>query len=70
MPLQRQSTVMGLYGGLCENTGVIAGSALGGLIWSIWGPQATFFAGTAAGLLGVFVCLALIKSVKNRDSDS
>jgi len=69
VPLQRQSTVMGVYGGLCENTGVITGSALGGLIWSIWGPQATFLAGTAAGCLGVFVCLALIKAGKNQDSD-
>jgi len=69
VPLQRQSTVMGVYGGLCENTGVIAGSALGGLIWSIWGPPATFLAGTAAGCLGVFVCLALIKAGKKHDFD-
>lgn len=70
VPLRRQSTVMGVYGGLCENTGVITGSALGGLIWSIWGPQATFLMGTAAGCLGVVVCLVLVKVGKKHDPDS
>jgi PPP family 3-phenylpropionic acid transporter len=58
---QRQSTAMGAYGGLCEDPGIIAGSALGGLIWSTWGPQATFLAGAIAAGLGVVVSLALIK---------
>jgi len=59
---QRQSTVMGVYGGVCENTGVIAGSALGGLIWSAWGPEATFLTGTVSGCLGAVVCIALVKA--------
>ncbi len=31
VPLQRQSTAMGVYGGVCENTGIIAGASLGGI---------------------------------------
>ena len=61
VPAQRQSTAMGAYGGLCEDTGIIAGSAFGGLIWSAWGPQATFLSGAIAAGLGVIVILALIK---------
>ncbi len=62
IPLERQSTVMGIYGGVCENTGVIAGSALGGFIWSIWGPQVTFLSGTIAAILGAVICLVLVKA--------
>lgn len=61
VPLQRQSTAMGAYGGLCEDTGIIAGSAFGGLIWNAWGPQAVFLAGAIAAGLGVVVSLTLIK---------
>jgi MFS family permease len=61
VPSQRQSTAMGVYGGLGEDTGIIVGAALGGLIWSAWGPQATFLAGAIAAGIGVVVCLALIK---------
>ncbi len=61
VPPQRQSTAMGVYGGLCENTGIIAGSAFGGFIWSAWGPQATFLAGAIAAGFGIVVSLALIK---------
>ena len=58
---QRQSTAMGAYGGLCEDPGIIAGSAFGGFIWSAWGPQATFLTGALAAGLGVVVSLVLIK---------
>lgn len=61
VPSQRQSTAMGVYGGLGEDTGIIAGAALGGFIWSAWGPQATFLVGAIAAGLGVVVSLALIK---------
>ena len=61
VPSQRQSTAMGAYGGLGEDTGIIVGAALGGFIWSAWGPQATFLAGAIAAGLGVIVSLALIK---------
>ncbi|MFC2072030.1 MFS transporter [Chloroflexota bacterium] len=54
--LQQQSTAMGVYGGVCENTGIIAGSALGGFVWSAWGPRATFLMGTIAASLGAVIC--------------
>jgi PPP family 3-phenylpropionic acid transporter len=54
--LQQQSTAMGIYGGLCENTGVIAGSALGGFVWGALGPRATFLMGTIATGLGAVIC--------------
>ena len=56
VPLRRQSTAMGLYGGICENTGIVAGAALGGFIWSAWGPRATFLMGTVAASLGAVIC--------------
>ena len=58
---QRQSTAMGAYGGLCEDPGIIAGSAFGGFIWSAWGPQATFLTGAIAAGLGGVVSLVFIK---------
>ena len=61
VPSQQQSTVMGVYGGLCEDTGVIAGSAFGGMIWSAWGPQATFLTGAIAAGLGMVVCWVFVK---------
>ena len=61
VPSQQQSTVMGAYGGLCEDTGIIAGSAFGGIIWSAWGPQATFLTGAIAAGLGMVVCWVFIK---------
>jgi len=60
----RQSTVMGIYGGLCENSGVITGSALGGLIWSTIGPWGTFLMGGIASALGALVCLLFISPPK------
>jgi len=62
VPVRRQSTVMGIYGGVCENTGIIAGSALGGVIWSTWGPQMTFITGTVSACLGVVLCLFLVRA--------
>jgi predicted MFS family arabinose efflux permease len=46
VPPRRLSTAMGLYGGIYENTGIVAGSALAGFVWSAWGPRATFLIGT------------------------
>jgi MFS family permease len=62
VPAQRQSTVMGIYGGVCENTGIVAGSALGGFIWSALSPQATFFMGAISASLGALICLTLLES--------
>ena len=61
VPLKRQSTAMGFYGGLCEDTGIIAGSAFGGFIWSAWGSQSTFLAAAIAAGLGVVVSLVFVK---------
>ena len=61
VPVQRQSTVMGIYGGFCENIGVIAGAALGGFLWTAWGHQVTFLTAAAVTALGVVICLFLVK---------
>ena len=61
VPSQQQSTAMGAYGGLCEDTGIIAGAAFGGIIWSIWGPQATFLTGATAAGLGMVIGWVFIK---------
>jgi MFS family permease len=65
IPSNRQSTVMGIYGGVCENSGVIVGSALGGLIWTSVGPWATFILGGMASALGALVCLLFISPQKD-----
>ena len=61
VPANRQSSAMGLYGGVCENTGIIAGSALGGLIWSAFGPQPAFVMASASCGLAAVICLLLVK---------
>jgi len=61
VPPQQQGAAMGAYGGFCEDTGLIAGSAFGGFIWSAWGPQTTFLTGAIAAGLGVVVCVTLLK---------
>jgi PPP family 3-phenylpropionic acid transporter len=64
VPTRRLSTVMGLYGGVFENTGIIVGSALAGFVWSAWGPQATFLIGTVTGSLGIITCLGFVRENK------
>ncbi len=59
IPSRRQNTAMGIYG-VSEDVGVIVGSALGGFVWSAWGPQLTFLMGTVAAGLGAVICLAWI----------
>jgi MFS family permease len=66
VPLHRQSTAMGFYGGVCENIGIIGGSALGGVIWDALGPRQTFLTGALASGLGAIVCLALVKKAPSR----
>lgn len=61
IPAHRQSTAMGVYGGLCENTGIIAGSALGGFVWAGWGHQPTFLVGTVAAIIGAVLCFSLVR---------
>ncbi|MFC1921106.1 MFS transporter [Chloroflexota bacterium] len=66
VPRHRQSTAMGFYGGVCENIGILGGSALGGVIWSAWGPRSTFFMGALASGLAAIVCLILVKNIARR----
>ena len=63
VPPHRQSTAMGLYGGICENIGIMGGALLGGIIWEAWGPHQTFISGALACGLAAIVCLALVKNV-------
>jgi len=65
VPPRRLSTVMGLYGGIFENTGIVAGSALAGFVWSAWGPRATFLIGTITGFLGLITCLCFVRENKS-----
>jgi MFS family permease len=62
VPRERQSTVMGIYGGICENTGIISGSALGGFVWGIFGPEVAFSMGGVAAILGAIICMAFVES--------
>ncbi|MBN1686894.1 MAG: MFS transporter [Spirochaetales bacterium] len=61
VPLRRQSTAMGVFGGF-EDTGLIIGSALGGLLWSHLGPAPTFLiAGTAPACLAAVITFVFLK---------
>ena len=66
VPLQRQATTMGIYG-VCEDIGVIVGSAAGGFVWSAWGPQPTFLIGTVATGLGAVICLGLLREKASKN---
>jgi MFS family permease len=67
VPRDRQSTAMGFYGGICENVGILGGSALGGIIWDSFSPQSTFFAGAMACGLGAILCLMLVKNAGEKE---
>ncbi len=60
VPARWQSSAMGIYGA-CEDVGVIAGSAAGGVIWTGIGPSAVFVTGAAAALTGALVTLGFVK---------
>ncbi|UCH43680.1 MAG: MFS transporter, partial [Dehalococcoidales bacterium] len=60
VPVSKQSTIMGIYGGMCENAGLIAGSALGGFVWSGLGPQATFLMCSISAGLGLVICITSV----------
>jgi len=61
VPSDRQSTFMGFYGGICENAGIVTGSALGGFIWSAFGPQCTFLTGACTSAFGAIICYFFLK---------
>lgn len=59
VPSEHQGSVMGIYGGVCENTGIMAGAFSGGFAWNIFGPRATFLLGSLVCIIGVIMCLIL-----------
>ncbi len=61
VPSDRQSTAMGIYGGIYENGGIILGSAMGGLVWTVLGPQATFFMSALAAGVGALLARMLLQ---------
>ena len=62
VPSNWQNTAMGIYGG-CEDIGVVAGSALGGLVWSSLGPQSAFLlAGMTPAILGAVAVFVLLRN--------
>jgi PPP family 3-phenylpropionic acid transporter len=61
VPARKQSTAMGFYGGVCENIGIVAGSALGGVIWDAFGPRPTFIMSTVSCVIAAILCSTLVK---------
>jgi MFS transporter, PPP family, 3-phenylpropionic acid transporter len=62
VPSNWQNTAMGLYGG-CEDIGVVAGSALGGVVWSSLGATSAFLIlGTAMPIISAVVAFTLLKA--------
>lgn len=59
VPSERQGSVMGMYGGICENTGIMAGAFSGGFVWNIFGPRETFLLGSLVCIVGVIMCFFL-----------
>ena len=59
VPSEHQGSAMGIYGGVCENTGIMAGAFSGGFVWNIFGPRATFLLGSLVYIIGAVMCLIL-----------
>jgi MFS family permease len=60
IPLRRQSTAMGLYGG-CEDVGLLFGSLIGGYTWGIEnGTQLTFIVGGIALILAAALGIIML----------
>jgi MFS transporter, PPP family, 3-phenylpropionic acid transporter len=61
VPPQRQNTAMGVYGGF-EDAGVILSSAMGGVVWSVFGPSWTFLVvGALCAVIGAVIAFLLVK---------
>jgi MFS family permease len=65
LPARRQSTAMGVYGA-CEDIGVIAGSAMSGVVWTACGHAAPFVIGAAACGIGSLICLIFLRKPQAR----
>ncbi len=61
MPRRRHALFMGLFGEF-ENIGFTIGPILGGLVWSLAGIQAAFYAYAAAALLASAVAAVFVES--------
>jgi len=59
VPSEHQGSAMGIYGGVCENTGIMAGAFSGGFVWNIFGPRATFLLGSLVCIIGAIMCAIL-----------
>jgi MFS family permease len=68
--LRRQSTVMGFYGAIGENSGIFAGSAMAGFAWSALGSQITFLIGATACGLGAIISLIFIREKTSKSHNS
>jgi MFS family permease len=60
MPRRRHAFYMGVFGEF-ENVGITIGPILGGVVWSIAGIQAAFYAYAAAALLASIVAAVFVK---------
>ncbi|HDK25486.1 MAG TPA: MFS transporter, partial [Candidatus Atribacteria bacterium] len=56
VPSEHQGSAMGIYGGICENTGIMAGAFSGGFVWNIFGPRVTFWMGSLVCIIGIIMC--------------
>jgi predicted MFS family arabinose efflux permease len=61
MPRRRHAFYMGLFGEF-ENVGITIGPILGGLVWSLAGIQAAFYAYAVAALLASVIAAILVTS--------
>jgi MFS family permease len=60
MPRRRHALFMGLFGEF-ENVGITIGPILGGLVWSIAGIQAAFYAYAVAALLASVIAAVFVR---------
>jgi len=60
MPRRRHALFMGLFGEF-ENVGITAGPILGGLVWSLAGIQAAFYAYAVAALLASVIAAVFVR---------
>jgi len=60
MPRRRHALYMGLFGEF-ENVGITAGPILGGLVWSLAGIQAAFYAYALAALLASVIAAVFVR---------
>jgi len=60
VPNNQQGVAIGMYG-VFEDSGMVAGSAVGGFVWEQWGHVATFLAGSIASVIGALFSFRFLK---------